>query len=279
MSRDARPRAQSIVHALTALVANPLVAGRALPGEIRQRHGTARYAAADVDAAWYERLHVLLGAPWPCPVQEGIEAELAGIRARLALRGIRPGRSTYGYYSDADAALCGAIWCTVVHTRPRAVIETGVAHGVSSQMVLAALARNERGHLWSIDLPHPLRKVLHEQTGIAVADHHRSRWSYVEGPSRQRLPAVVAEVGELGLFIHDSLHTARNTLFEMEQAATVMAPRGVMLIDDIFQHDGFASFARRHRDYETLICQPSDNLGVFGIAIRAGACEPARAGR
>jgi hypothetical protein len=266
--RLARPRAQSIAHALTALVANPLVAGRALPGEIRQRHGNVQYADSDVDADWYERLHALLDAPWPCPEKAGLAAELAGIDARLALRGLRPGRSTYGYYSDADAALCGAIWCTVLHTGPRAVIETGVAHGVSSQIVLAALARNDSGHLWSIDLPHPLRTGLRGLTGIAVADHHKSRWSYVEGPSRQRLPPVLAEVGQLGLFIHDSLHTARNTLFEMEQAATVMAPCGVMLIDDIFEHDGFASFANRHRDYRTMICKPSDNLGVFGIAIK-----------
>jgi predicted O-methyltransferase YrrM len=278
MTRIARPRAQSIIHALTALVANPLVAGRALPGEIRQRHGSAQYADSDVDAAWYERLHVLLGAPWPCPVQEGLATELAELGARLARWGMRPGRSTYGYYSDADAALCGAIWCAVVHTRPRVVIETGVAHGVSSQLILAALAQNDRGHLWSIDLPHPLRTGLHAQTAIAVADHHKSRWSYIEGPSRQRLPAVLAEVGQVGLFIHDSLHTARNTLFEMERAATVMEPRGVMLIDDIFEHGGFATFARRHPDYHTLICQPSDNLGVFGIAIKAEASEPARAG-
>ncbi len=275
----ARPRAQSLAHALAALIANPLVAGRALPGEIRQRQGNAQYTDSDVDAVWYERLHALLGAPWPCLAQEGLAAELAGIEARLALRGLRPGRGTYGYYSDADAALCGAIWCTVIHTRPSAVIETGVAHGVSSQMVLAALARNECGHLWSVDLPHPLRKGLHAQTGIAVADHHKTRWSYIAGPSRQRLPAVAAEAGQIGLFIHDSLHTARNTLFEMEQAATVLAPGGVMLIDDIFQHQGFASFARRHGDYRTLICQPSDNLGVFGLAVKAGASQPAAAAR
>jgi predicted O-methyltransferase YrrM len=249
-------------------VANPVVAGRALPGEFRQRHGSAQYQDSDVDAVWFEHLHAALGAPWPCRELDRLAPVLAGIETRLALRGMRPGRSTYGYYSDADTALCGALWCTVVHTRPQAVIETGVAHGVSSQTVLAALTQNDRGHLWSIDLPHPLRTGLHALTGIAVTEEHTSRWSYIEGSSRQRLPSLVTEVGQLDVFIHDSLHTARNTLFEMEQAARALRAGGVMLIDDIFEHEGFATFARRHPDYQTMICQPSDKLGAFGIAIR-----------
>jgi hypothetical protein len=50
------------------------------------------------------------------------------------------------------------------------------------------------------------------------------------------MPSLVAKVGKVELFIHDSLHTCKNTLFEMEQAASVMPPGGVMLIDDIRSH-------------------------------------------
>jgi hypothetical protein len=50
------------------------------------------------------------------------------------------------------------------------------------------------------------------------------------------MPSLVAKVGKVELFIHDSLHTCKNTLFEMEQAASVMPPCGVMLIDDIRSH-------------------------------------------
>jgi hypothetical protein len=54
----------------------------------------------------------------------------------------------------------------------------------------------------------------------------------------------------------------------MEQAAAVMAANGVMLIDDIFQHNGFRKFATRHPEYCTIICQPGDGLGAFGIALK-----------
>ena len=165
---------------------------------------------------------------------------------------------------------CAVLRGVVLHTRPEVVIETGVAHGVTSRIVLEALGQNDSGHLWSVDLPFPFDHRLHGETGIVVPDACRSRWSYLEGSSKQRLPPLAAEVGHVELFIHDSLHTAENTLFEMEQAASVMSAGGVMLIDDIDSHAGFASFAERHPGYQTIICPDADRdtrEGMFGIAV------------
>ena len=144
-----------------------------------------------------------------------------------------------------------------------------MAHGVTSRVILEALRRNDRGRLWSIDLPHPLEHQLHAQTGAAVPDDRRDRWTYLEG-TRQRLGPLVAELGPVGVFVHDSLHTARNTLFELERAGSGLEPGGVMLADDIKSHDGFAAFARRHPEYDTLICESEDKIGVFGIAVKGG---------
>lgn len=255
---------------LRVVAADPVAALRAFPGEFVQRHqaGTTAKGAAEVDEDWDEHLHSLLGAPWPCGQRERLDSVIADIRARLAVQNVGFGRSTYGYYSDADLSLCQAAWCATVHTKPEAVIETGVAHGVTSRVVLEALNANGRGHLWSVDLPHPFNQQLHSQTAIAITDSCRPRWSYVEGSSKQRLPGLVAEVGSVQLFIHDSLHTARNTLFELNQAARVMEAGGVMLVDDISTHGGFAAFARRHPEYRTIVCPPADGLGQFGIAIK-----------
>jgi cephalosporin hydroxylase len=94
----------------------------------------------------------------------------------------------------------------------------------------------------------------------------------VEGSSKQRLPPLAVEVGQVELFIHDSLHTAENTLFEMEQAASVMSTGGVMLVDDIDSHAGFETFAKRHTEYQTMICPDANRNtkeGMFGIAVNA----------
>lgn len=263
--------AQKTTRLLRTFAADPVGVSRSLPGEFLQKHGSIKYSAAEVDDDWYEHLHDLLGQPWPCPETERLDGLMADIGERLKDHGLATGRATYGWYSDAEVTLARAVWCTTRHIRPDVVVETGVAHGVTSRIILEALSKNDRGHLWSIDLPHPLDHRLHAQTGVAVTRECRRRWTYLEGASRQRLPPLVHQVGHVELFIHDSLHTAKNTLFEMEQAASAMRPGGVMLIDDIKSHLGFAAFAKRHPDYQTIVCETEDKIGMFGIAVKASA--------
>jgi hypothetical protein len=259
-----------VAKVLREVIKNPLVVLRSLPGEMQQRRGREQYTESDVDQAWDEHMHVLLGAPWPCPERERFTSVMEDITKILAARGLETARYTYGWYSDAESSLSRAAWCAAVHTGPGAVVETGVAHGVTTRIVLEALIRNGRGHLWSVDLPFPFDHALHGETGIVVTDLCRARWTYVEGTSRKRLPGVVKEAGEVRVFIHDSLHTARNTLFEMEQVARAMPAGGVMLVDDIKSHGGFTTFAERHPDYRTIVAPSDDRLGMFGIAVRLG---------
>jgi Methyltransferase domain len=261
--------------------ADPIVVSRALPGEIRQWyqwHRRPEKPGFAADDAWDEHLHRLLGAPWPCQEDHRLDEVMTDIGATLEARGWGFGRDTYGWYADADSSLCRAVWCVILHTRPEVVIETGVAHGVTSRIVLEALGQNDLGHLWSIDLPFPFDHRLHGETGIVVSDACRPRWTYVEGSSKQRLPSLVAKVGHVEMFIHDSLHTAENTLFEMEQAGSAMPAGGIMLVDDIDSHEGFTAFARRHPGYETIICPSADRDGMFGIAVSTAGARMVPAG-
>ena len=268
-------RHQKVLRLLRAFAADPIGAGRAIPGLIGQRRGNDQHYATD--QAWQEHLHSLLGAPWPCPCGPRLDELMTDIAAMLAAKGLGYGRYTYGPFSDADHSLSCAVWCTALHAQPEVVIETGVARGVTTRIVLEALDHNGRGHLWSIDVPYPFDRRLRGQTGAAVPDACRTRWSYQEGSSRQRLPALVKDVGHVEMFIHDSLHTPRNTIFELDQAASVMPPGGVMIVDDIRMHNGFTTFAWRHPGYQTMTCPSADGLGVFGIAVNSpGRPGPAR---
>ena len=264
-ARPTRTNEHRIRRFARALVADPVEALLYLPEEAARRREYQVPQPADED--WEARLHQLLGAPWPCDRTAGAQALWAAVGKELSDLGLAFGRHTYGAYSDADESLARAVWCTVLHRRPEVVLETGVARGVVSRFALEALAANGSGHLWSIDLPHPFERDLHSQTGAAVPD--RARWTYIEGSSRRRLPRTLRELGRVDLFVHDSLHTARNTGFEMDRVGRALAPGGMMLVDDISTHQGFAGWVRTARDQgrsvDTLFCPSADGEGLFGV--------------
>jgi hypothetical protein len=248
---------------LQKIMTNPVQAAFYIPEYVSNRRARPCY---EPDPDWELRLHSWLGAAWPCPERTILDALWRNVASELHAHGLRFGRQTYGEYSDAEISLARAVWCTVLHQRPSVVLETGVARGVTSRIVLEALIRNDQGHLWSIDLPHPFDKTLHRQTGVAVPVPYRVRWSYIEGSSRRRLPSLLRSLGRVDLFIHDSLHTARNTRFEMERTLSAMTSGGIMIVDDISTHQGFADFTQDFPSLETLVCPHSDRAGsYFGL--------------
>ena len=167
----------------------------------------------------------------------------ASIEQHLATQGLAFGRWTYGEYSDADPALGAVTWCAVRHLRPEKVIETGVARGVTSRLILEAMALNGCGHLWSVDLPHPLRPELHHETAAAVPLACRDKWTYVRGSSRKQLPSLVSRLEKVDMFVHDSLHTARNMRFELRTVWPAMDAGSLALVDDV-DNQAFRDFVR-----------------------------------
>jgi hypothetical protein len=140
--------------------------------------------------------------------------------------------------------------------RPEVVVETGVFDGFSSAFLLKALRDNGRGRLCSVDLPAraPIRastdKMLFDrlpagaESGWIVPDRLRSRWELRLGASRDVLGPWLAELGTIGLFFHDSLHSFENMTWEYSSAWPVLSPGGLLLSDDVFWSRAFARFAR-----------------------------------
>jgi hypothetical protein len=219
----------------------------------------------DVEEDWGPAFHRLLGLPWPCPELNACEVVWTDIRADLEAQGLAFGRYTYGGYSDADAGLGGAAWCAVRHLRPSKVVETGVARGATTRVILEALSQNGNGHLWSIDLPHLFAPEIHGETGAAIPGRKHDRWTYIRGSSRRRLPKLLAELGTVDLFVHDSLHTQRNMYFEMNRAWPKLDAGGLMLVDDVY-NQSFHSFVDEEHPAGSTVCRSADGTWMFGIA-------------
>ena len=135
--------------------------------------------------------------------------------------------------NDGDMAFIRAVWCLTRHLRASKVVETGVAHGVTSRFVLEAFRRQGFGQLWSIDLPPQSDSDVHDEIGIAVDDDQAEGWTYIRGSSRRRLRPLLQSTGMIDLFIHDSWHSEYNILFELQTVWPRIRPGGAMVVDDI----------------------------------------------
>jgi len=227
-----------------------------------------------VQLDWELRLHQMLGVRWPCETTSEFWALWPRVLAPFGAKGVQIGRGAFGGWGDGEAGLLRAVWHLVRHLRPDRVVETGVARGFTTRIILEALERNGAGHLWSIDLPPALKPELHGQVGAAVLDCLRHRWSYIEGSSAHRLSGLLSRLGQIDLFIHDSRHTERNVRFELERAWAALRLGGAVVVDDIDLNWGFSSFREVCPDHPFLICyaeplQPDlprfGAKGLFGI--------------
>lgn len=215
---------------------------------------------------WHRRLHEQLGAPWPCAWTSDFEHLWTQVAEEVRKAGVLLGRGTYGGWDDADPALAHAIWCLVHAEAPEKVVETGVAHGVTTRIILEALHRNGAGHLWSIDLP-AMDPTLHGEIGVAVPGRLCDRWTYIRGTSRRRLPGLLSQIAPIDLFVHDSSHTERNMSFELAQAWPALR-RGAAVADDVHQSPAFASFTRAVCPADAYVAPADDGTALFGIALK-----------
>ncbi len=194
----------------------------------------------------------------------------------LENRGIQPGPESYLGWNDADPAFIQAIWCLIRRLNATKIVETGVAHGVTSRFILEALGPSS-GHLWSIDLPPPVSASIDNQIGVAVTNGPTNKWIFIEGSSRRRLPSLLKRIAPIDLFIHDSEHSEYNMQFEMSMAWPALRPGGALVVDDVDNNSSFHDFSVTVR--ATKIIGEAEPIrpdvrrfnqkGLFGILIKS----------
>jgi predicted O-methyltransferase YrrM len=131
--------------------------------------------------------------------------------------------------------------------RPELVVETGVANGVSSSYLLLALHKNGKGMLHSIEVGDPSYLPAACSPGWIVPDELRSHWTLHLGDARDLLPELLRQLGEVDVFIHDSLHTDEHMRFEFTEAYPHLRNGGLLIADDAMWNRAFPDFARHVR--------------------------------
>lgn len=141
--------------------------------------------------------------------------------------------------------------------KPEIFIETGIFDGISSAVILQAMADNQKGRLVSVDLPatgsiefstdRMQATVLPEGMlpGWIIPDYLRSRHELMLGDSKKLLPEALKKYTDIDIFMHDSLHTFEHQWFEYNEAWPHLKPGGLLLSDDIFWNLAFDNFSKK----------------------------------
>lgn len=278
-----RPRrARYLTRAIRAAAADPFEGAEKVKEKVTGRYERARHGGAVApptgsyvaNPSWEQRLHELCDAPWPCPLAREFEQVWSEVLSTMGEHGLRVGRQNYGGDDDGDCGLVRAAWCLTRHVPASTVVETGVGHGVTSRALLEALAANGAGRLWSIDLAPLTISERNPEIGAAVPAKLRGSWSYLRGSSRRHLPQLLARLGEIELFVHDSRHSTRNVAFECERAFGKLRAGGWLVVDDIDGNWGFHRFRERHPQADCMVAVADDQQRYFGLARK-----PATGGR
>ena len=244
---------------------------RAMLRLVRRRDSGAE--PVEPESAWERHLHALMGVSWPCLACAGFETVYSAAMELLKAQDLAVGRGAFGGWDDADPAFARAVWCLTVHLQPRKVVETGVARGVTTRVILEALGRERSEHLWSIDRP-PLDRKLHAEIGAAVPESlRRGRWTLMRGTSRRVLPGLLRRIAPIDLFVHDSLHTERNLRFELTRAWGAMNGAGALVADDVERSSAFVRFVDDSPPLEAVIAS-ADGIKLGRRKARCTACTP-----
>jgi hypothetical protein len=214
-----------------------------------------------------EAVHKLLGRPTPCATCEEFPELWIELQKDLCATGHSAGK---GY--DAGRSLAEGAFAATMHLEPTIVIETGVARGVTSRFILEALDRTGQGDLFSIDLP-PMNE-WHSESGAAVPERLRHHWHFKQGASRRHLPSLVRELAPFSLFVHDSLHTTSNVLFELQTVWPDVAPGGMLLVDDVEDNSGFSRFVDGDGSREWVVAKEAERSGLVGAVRKVSDRKP-----
>lgn len=157
-------------------------------------------------------------------------------------------------YFDAGDESARFLYLLIRLVRPTTVLETGVANGKSTRIILAAMDANDHGHLHSIDMTRNVGQLFGGQ---------HDRWTlHVTHGRSQDLKRVLDSIERPQVFIHDADHSYKSQMREYSLAASYLPAEGFLLSDDVDSSWAFRDFCQKRNLKMGLL---GDDTKVFGF--------------
>ncbi len=162
--------------------------------------------------------------------------------------------ANYAKNFDCEIGLASFLHAYIIKYRPKVVIETGVANGITTNVIMHALAQ-VGGTLHSFDVD-PKTQNVYRGSGD---------WKFhlLTGEFERDLKIQVSEIGDVNLWIHDSNHGYLWQSFEYELARKSLSRGGLLVSDDI---DSSTAWGLASRDSFDRSFGIFDQRKFFGVA-------------
>jgi predicted O-methyltransferase YrrM len=144
---------------------------------------------------------------------------------------------------------------------PEVIVETGVAAGWSSRAFLVALKKNGGGRLYSSDLPYFRLPNPERFVGVLVEPELRDVWTLEIDGDEVNLPRILAHVKQIDILHYDSDKLWSGRDFALGLLREKMAPRAIIIMDDIFNDSWFQTYVTTYRLPFTII---ESRYGIIG---------------
>ena len=90
-----------------------------------------------------------------------------------------------------------------------------------------------------------------------IPDELKNNWQMNFGSSKDNLKKLLEREEKIDIFIHDSLHTYDNMMFEFDTAWKYIKKEGFLLSDDISGNNAFYDFCQK-KNLKPLILKQDD---------------------
>ena len=141
--------------------------------------------------------------------------------------------------------------------RPKTVIETGVANGISTRQILSSFKEYQLGDskLYSFDIDYR----------VGTPDLLRDpQFNFVVIDSQNSFLDAMKEIKSVDLFYHDSDHSYHNQMLEYETAWKILNPKnGVLISDDINWSNAFLDFCKKVNRTPLLLSDGAKFAGII----------------
>lgn len=146
-----------------------------------------------------------------------------------------------GRYWQISKDKVRTMFAVIRERKPKIVIETGMGSGVSSTTILSAM--DGIGKLVSIDPGIPYGKGDRE-VGFLIPEELKKNLEFVRGTSTEKMESVLNSLDSVDVFFHDSDHSYRNVMFELNAVWRKMIRYPLILIDNYDWSNAAEDFAK-----------------------------------